>query len=72
MNSEVVKEAKGGHGRYLSLGGGGDDDDVVLEVGEEDERGGGRVKGPREMVGGMGTPGSLYDGEGFLRDGGRV
>ncbi|KAL8724657.1 MAG: hypothetical protein Q9166_007827 [cf. Caloplaca sp. 2 TL-2023] len=78
MNSEVHSfngAREGGHRRYLSLG---DEGDLV----EEEQR----VMGPREMVGtpkedargkrgsgmgmGKGTAGSLYDGEGFLRESG--
>ena len=68
-----------GHGRYLSLGGRDEGDIAEGGIGEEKEGGGGRGKGictpKRErdrargsMILAAGTPGSLYDGAGFLRD----
>lgn len=77
------KGGEGGHGRYLSLGdeGGGIEEEEGVGEGEREGRvKGPRDRGvctpKREMGGkrgsvigkGMGTPGSLYDGAGFLRD----
>lgn len=73
-----------GHGRYLSLGREEEEGDLMMEEGEDEgkEEGGGeggRGKGmctPKRgerggrgsMILASGTPGSLYDGAGFLRD----
>ncbi|KAL8922306.1 MAG: hypothetical protein Q9208_005276 [Pyrenodesmia sp. 3 TL-2023] len=70
MNSEVVREGEGtggpGHGRYLSLGG-----EEEKTEGKGEDAGRGKVMwGPRDMGAVSPGKGSLYDGEGFLREGG--